>query len=247
MSLTSCGAMVFLAGTVLGGSAAPAAPAQQAQPAATRHVAAQGKLHQAARTGDLALLRQQLTGGASPNALDSNGRTALMDAVRSGQTAAAEVLIQAGANVNARSGSGSTALIEAAAEGHADAARLLIQHGADLNAATRAGTALETAERTGHMEVASLLRKAGARSSGHSLGDTVCVRPWGGDGYCGTVEAIDRNQYQLRVTEIVGCHEGCAAKAECSAERAVGGAAGIKAGDTVKTASWCITHTGVQR
>lgn len=195
----------------------------------------------------MTLLKSQLQQGTNPNVPDSQGRTALMDAVQAGQTKAVSVLLDAGADVNARSRSGRTALIEAAEEGRFDSARLLVEHGADLNLATRTGTALETAERTGHNDIAALLLKAGARSSGHSVGDTVCVRPWAGDGYCGVVEAIDKNTYQLRVTEIVGCKNGCPAKAECSAQRPVGGPDGISVGSEVETKSWCLTHTAVQR
>jgi hypothetical protein len=229
----------------------PTAIAQQPQTAqsltpAARESSIGAKLHQAARTGDLALLRSQLKSGVNPNVRDEHGRTALMDAVNAGHISAVKVLINAGADVNAHSTSGATALIEAAETGRIRTARLLLQHGANVNAAGRSGTALEVAERTGHMNVAALLRQAGARPSGHSLGDTVCVRPWGGDGYCGVVEAIDRNNYQIRVTRIVGCKDGCPARAECSANRTVGGADGIETGDTVNTVSWCLTDTGVQ-
>jgi hypothetical protein len=91
-----------------------------------------------------------------------------------------------------------------------------------------------------------MLVEAGARSTGSSVGDTVCVRPWGGDGYCGTVESIDKTHYRLRVTKLVGCEKGCPVKAECSAGREVGGSHGIAVGDEVATVSWCLTHTGVK-
>ncbi len=204
------------------------------------------RLHRAARTGDVALLRSELQRGVSPNVADIRGQSALMIAAQRGHIQAVELLLQAGANVNARSQSGRTALIDAAEAGRVNTTRLLIQHGADLNAAARTGTALEAAERAGHMKTAALLREAGARASGHSLGDTVCVRPWGGEGYCGVVEGIDENRYRLRVTSIVGCAAGCPAKAECSADRPVGGAGGIAVGDQVETMSWCLTHTGVK-
>jgi ankyrin repeat protein len=170
-----------------------------------------------------------------------------MDAVAAGQPDAVRLLLAARADVNARSKAGRTALIEAAEQGQLEAARLLIAAGADLNTYQRGwGTALKTAERTGHNDIAEMLRKAGAQSSGSSVGDTVCVRPWSGDGYCGTVEAIDKNNYTIRVTQIVGCKDGCPAKEECSAGRPVGGSGGIAVGDEVKTVSWCLTHTGVK-
>ena len=44
----------------------------------------------------------------------------------------------------------------------------------------------------------------------------------------------------------IGCEDGCQARAECSASRAVGGTDGIKVGDEITTVSWCLTHTGVK-
>ncbi len=207
----------------------------------------ESRLHQSARTGNIALLRSELQNGADPNALNSDGEAPLIAAVRTGHLGAVRILLAGGADVNLRSSAGRTALIEAAEAGRLRTAQLLIQHGADLNASARTGTALETAERTGHLRLAALLRRAGARTSGRSVGDTVCVRPWAGDGYCGVVEDIWKNTYRLRVTEIVGCTGGCPARAECSAQMPVGGTSGIKAGDHVETQSWCLTHTGVQR
>jgi uncharacterized protein len=205
-------------------------------------------LHRAAREGDLVLLRSLLGRGADANVRDAAGQSPLLEAVAAGRLAAVRLLLGSGANVNAVSSAGRTPLIEAAERGHLDTARLLIAAGADLNLSQRgSGTALETAERAGHTDLAAMLRQAGARSSGKSVGDKVCVRPWKGDGYCGTVEAVDRTNYRIRLTEVVGCENGCPAKAECSAGRPVGGAGGLHAGDAITTVSWCLTHTGVAR
>lgn len=167
-------------------------------------------------------------------------------AARQGDVAALKSQLQRGADPNAKDAAGRTLLMDAVEQGQLDAAKLLIQSGADLNVRTRLGTALEMAERGGHGDVAAALREAGARTSGRSVGDTVCVRPWGGDGYCGKVEAINKTAYTIRVSQVVGCEKGCPAKAECSAGRPVGGTDGIAAGDSITTASWCLTHTGVQ-
>jgi hypothetical protein len=170
-----------------------------------------------------------------------------MDAVAAGQVEAARLLLSAGADINAHTLAGLTPLIEAAAHGQFEATQLLVKAGADLNREARGwGTALKAAERTGHNDIAGMLIKAGARSTGSSVGDTVCVRPWGGNGYCGVVQAIDETRYRLRVTKVVGCSQGCPAKTECSAGRPVGGAEGITIGDEVNTVSWCLTHTGVK-
>lgn len=206
-------------------------------------------LHQAARTGNVALLRARLQAGDNPNSRDAAGRTPMMYAVSAGQVSAERVLLASGANVNARDVNGVTALIAAAEKGYSKSTALLIQAGANVNLGSRGpGTALEAAERAGHNDIVAMLRKAGAHTSGKSVGDTVCVRPWGGNGYCGIVESMNKNQFSILVTEIAGCgSQGCPAKAECSAGRRVGGPHGIKVGDRVPTVSWCLTQTGVQR
>jgi hypothetical protein len=205
-------------------------------------------LGKAAREGDLARLKSLLDSGADPNRRDGNGSSPLLEAVAAGQAAAVRALVAAGANPNLASSGGRTPLIEAAVGGRVEIARMLIAAGADLNIAERgAGTPLEAAEREGHTEMAALLRGSGARTSGRSVGDKVCVRPWKGDGYCGIVLSIDRNEYRLRVTEIVGCSNGCRAMEECSAGKPVGGSSGLKAGDTITVAGSCLTHTGVSK
>ena len=205
------------------------------------------ELHKAARTGDLTLLHLLLNQGTDPNVCDSGGRTPLMDAIKAGQLDAVRILLAAHADVNARSKAGRTALIEAAATGRLEEARLLIAAGADLNVYQRGwGTALKVAERTGHADIAELLRKAGAQSTGSSVGDTVCVLPWDGNGYCGVVEEVNKTDYLIRVTQIVGCKDGCPPRQKCSAGRPVGGARGLAVGDEVKTVSWCLTHTSVK-
>jgi hypothetical protein len=207
----------------------------------------ESELHKSARTGDLALLRAQLQLGADPNLRDVEGRTPLMAAAAAGQVSAMRILLSAKADVNARSAAGSTALIEAAGQGQLAAVRLLIASGSDLNVIQRGrGSAVKIAERMGHPEIAALLLKAGAQSSGSSVGDKVCVRPWSGEGYCGTVESVNKNDYRIRVSEIIGCKDGCPARQECSGGRSVGGSYGISPGDEVDTVSWCLTQTGVK-
>jgi ankyrin repeat protein len=178
----------------------------------------------AAREGDLAKLRSLLDFGADPNQRDGNGNRPLIETVAAGHLNAVRVLLAAGANPNLTSSGGRTPLIEAAIRGRIAIARLLISAGADPNISERgAGTALEAAEREGHTELAVLLRR------------------------CGVVEAIDRNDYRLRVTEIVGCPNSCPAMAACSAGKPVGGSNSLKAGDIITAASSCLTHTGVPK
>ena len=205
------------------------------------------QLHRAARTGNLKLLRTRLEQGVNPDARDPSGRTALLEAAAAGQLEAMRELVDAGANVNAAAPEGQTPLIEATARNRAAAVKFLVEAGADPNLRSRGfGSALEAAERMGHEEIAQMLRKAGAHTFGRSVGDTVCVRPWNGEGYCGTVLAIHNNQYQIHITKIIGCLGGCQPKPECSAGKPVGGPGGLQVGDGVTTVSWCLTHTGVK-
>jgi hypothetical protein len=93
--------------------------------------------------------------------------------------------------------------------------------------------------------MARLLRRHGAKGSGKSIGDAVCVRPWGGDGYCAVVEGVDPTRFRLRVSRLVGCAAGCAPEANCSRGRVVG-AGGLDVGDVLWVPASCLTHTGVR-
>jgi ankyrin repeat protein len=172
----------------------------------------------------------------------------LLAAARRGDVVRVATLIRAGADVNATTASGSTALIETVASGRPEVARLLLEAGANVDARHRElGTALDAAERTGQRELATLLRAHGARGSGKSLGDTVCVRRWSGSGFCAMVEDRRENRFRLRVLRLEGCGAGCGPDEECSSGRAVGGTAedALRAGAEVLVPSWCLTDTAV--
>ncbi len=178
---------------------------------------------------------------------NAQGITPLIAAAFSGQTGTVKSLLAQGAGVDATAADGRTALIAAAQSGHIEAVQALIGAGANLNLAARGtGTALNVAENMGETQVAALLLASGARSTGKSVGDTVCVRPWGGDGFCGTVKSFSMASVQVLVKKILGCEHGCSANPECSASRPVGGTDGVQAGDQIAVPSWCLTHTGVK-
>ena len=170
----------------------------------------------------------------------------LVAAAGRGDVSGLLALLRDGADPDRGDAGGWTALHEAALAGHAAVARALLEHGAspDLRARLR-GTALDVAETSGRPELARLLRTAGARGSGKSIGDTVCVRPWYGEGYCAIVLGRDATRFELRVSELVGCERGCPAKSACSGERVVGGG-GLAPGDRLSVPASCLTHTGVR-
>ena len=178
---------------------------------------------------------------------NAQGVTPLVAAAFSGETDTVKSLLAQGAGADATAADGRTALIAAAQGGKVEAVRILIAAGADLNRSSRgAGTAQNVAENKSESDIVALLRASGAQSTGKSAGDTVCVRPWGGAGFCGTVKSFSMASVQVQVKTIVGCEHGCAAQPECSASRPVGGTDGIQAGDQIAVPSWCLTHTGVK-
>jgi hypothetical protein len=58
------------------------------------------------------------------------------------------------------------------------------------------------------------------------------------------VESSRKTNVRIRVTDLVGCADGCEPR-ECSAGKPVGGVSGLRPGDAVTTVTWCLTHTGV--
>ena len=186
-----------------------------------------------------------LAAGAASAGEDEASRR-LTAAVAHGDAVQALALLRQGADPDAADRSGWTGLHLAADKGDLSLARAFLEAGAhpDLRSRDR-GTPLDVAERAGRLELAGLLRRHGARGSGKSIGDTVCVRPWRGDGYCAVVEAADATRYRLRVSRVVGCATGCEPEPSCSGGQAVGGD-GLGSGDVLWVPASCLTHTGVR-
>jgi hypothetical protein len=217
-----------------------------ASPAWAKDASPSQKLLDAAARGDGPRLSALLAAGADPEVRDGEGRPALLLAVASGHERAVEALLRGGARPDPTTGSGWTPLHEAARAGGLEAARALLDAGAEPDLRDRIrGTPLDVAEQGNHERLARLLRANGARGSGKSIGDTVCVRSWGGDGFCGVVLARDPIRHRLRVTEVKGCSSGCEPRPACSAGRTVG-PGGLGEGDTLWVPTSCLTHTGLR-
>lgn len=132
---------------------------------------------------------------------------------------------------------------------HAARTAALIRATGDVDARDRElATALDVAEKEAQTETAALLRARGARGSGKSVGDVVCVTPWSGSGFCGRVQSRSGNRLRLGLLWLEGCAQGCAPDVECSGGRPVGGAASraLRGGEEVVVPSWCLTRTAVQ-
>jgi len=204
------------------------------------------RLVAAAARGDAPRIAALVRSGADPNARDGAGRPALLVAAASGSADSVAALLRGAADPDRGDAGGWTALHQAALAGDTASARRLLDAGASLDRRARSrGTPLDVAETEGQGELAALLRARGARGSGKSIGDTVCVRPWAGEGYCAVVLGRDLTRFELRVTEVVGCDRGCAAESACSAGRPVG-ASGLGRGDSLPVPASCLTHTGMR-
>jgi ankyrin repeat protein len=172
----------------------------------------------------------------------------LLEAAAAGDTATVKSLVAAGISVNATDALGRTALMLAVKNRQMETVKALAGAGADLNRESRIeGSALNIAENDSNIELAAWLLAAGAHSTGKSVGDTVCVRPWNGQGFCGKVKAFTVKSVQIAVTRLEGCAGGCAARQECSASNPVGGVNGLQAGEDIAVPSWCLTQTGVKQ
>lgn len=168
-------------------------------------------------------------------------RQSLVEAAGGSRVDLVKELLEAGADPNAPSSSGWTPLMAAVAGGRKEAAVALLDAGADPDAHDRLGrTPLDVAQRAGQANLVRLLRSRGARGSGKSLSDTVCVQRWGGDGFCGAIERIEGNRFLVRLTRVEGCEEGCFADPGCSGgERITSGSLGRQ----VWVLNSCLTRT----
>jgi ankyrin repeat protein len=131
-------------------------------------------LHNAARNGDLPAIQRYVAAGMSVDSRDDEGKTPLM---RAADAKIAGWLVSNGADVNAMDHNGDTALMEQARAGNTDVVKVLVKSGSNLDrkSTTYKSTALEQALDAEKLDVAQVLRDAGAQDdtvtekNGHAL------------------------------------------------------------------------------
>lgn len=95
--------------------------------------AGDASLIQAARSGDLTMVRQLLQSGTNLEACDGSGNTALWAACYGDHLTLMHELLQAGANIDHQNPDGVSVLMYAASAGKTDAVELLVEAGASLD------------------------------------------------------------------------------------------------------------------
>ncbi len=123
----------------------------------------------AARHGDVEMLRPMLDAGLPPGLRDEKGNTLLMLAAYHGNPASVALLLERGAAPDERNDRGQTPLAGVAFKGYRDIARLLLAAGADPMADQGGGrTPLMFAALFGQLEMLRLLEEwPGAKSPGN--------------------------------------------------------------------------------
>lgn len=110
--------------------------------------------------GDVAAVRDLLAQGASVQAADSRGVTALIAAAYANRVETARLLIEAGADVNVQDQSRQSAFLITTSDGFVELLVLTLEHGADVHRTdSYNGTGLIRAAHRGHVEIIAELLK----------------------------------------------------------------------------------------
>ena len=109
-----------------------------------------------AKQGDIEKIRECLASDININAVNSDGKTALMWASKNGHFEIVKYLIANGANVNATGWYDYTALMVASQYGHLEVVKYLVENGADANQGALSASCY------GHFEIVKYLVENGA-------------------------------------------------------------------------------------
>ncbi len=140
--------------------AAPIGAPPPATASADDRAALDGQLIAAAKAGDLAAALRLLQQGASINAADDRGVTALIAAAYGNHVDVARALIEAGADVNRQDETRQSAYLISTSEGYLELLRLTLDNGADVRSLDSFnGTGLIRAADRGHVEIVAELLK----------------------------------------------------------------------------------------
>lgn len=159
--------------------------------AAAQESSANVRLVAAARAGDKAGMVRALEDGATANARNRLGESALLIALKNERPDLAAQMIAAGTDVNLAAVNGVTPLMAAAHGGYTQIVRELLAKGADINAADRLRkTAMTYAAGQGRTDVVVLLLHAGIDPNAVYAHDLTALMWAAGYGHSDTVRAL---------------------------------------------------------
>jgi ankyrin repeat protein len=145
----------------------------------------------AARAGDQTAVGRALADGASVNARNRVGETALVIALQNDRPALAMDMVKAGTDVNLAAVNGVTPLMAAAHAGQTDIVRVLLAKGADIAAVDRLKkNAMTYAAGQGRTEIVVLLLRAGVDPNAVYAHDLTALMWSAGYGQTTTAQAL---------------------------------------------------------
>ena len=134
-----------------------------------------GPIHDAAKSGDVAMVKQLLAAGTDVNEKDAAFNTALHLASDNARLEVIRVLIENGSDINAGNLTDRTPLHNAVWERHANVVQILIEKGADVNKLNEVGwSPLDATADWGVPEIAKMLKGAGAKCGTSHIYSTRC-------------------------------------------------------------------------
>lgn len=129
----------------------------------TGHSVYRASLFDSASKGDGDAVKLFLAAGMNPNALNSDGKPALVVATLAGNETMVDQLLDGSADVNTKTKDGQTPLMGAAVNGNTRIVNILLSRGADMNVKdSHEFTALMYADGANKSEARAALVKAGA-------------------------------------------------------------------------------------